>query len=245
MQPVEEKKKRSPWLYVGIGCGVVLLLGIGAVVAGVSFLFKKGKQYQEDMANPITRTERVKKILGAQTLPEGYIASMSLSVPAIMDTAILTTRPPDAPPGGQKEDTRMFLYLFIKASSVKDQEELRRYLEGQSEDHSVLARNHIRVGKNELIGRGAIELDGRRVLYRAQRGVLKTQHREEDESQTSLLSSILFIECPSQKLMRMGLWLARDPAPNAPLEQLELKGTPVDPEAIRTFMSHINPCQES
>jgi hypothetical protein len=43
----------------------------------------------------------------------------------------------------------------------------------------------------------------------------------------------------------MGIWMAADPDPSAPLESLELKGTPVDPDTIRTFMSHLNPCKES
>lgn len=243
MQPAEQKKKRSPWLYVGIGCGTLLLLIFGAVIAGGLFLFKKGQQYQEDLANPVTRTAMVKKTLGAQTLPEGYHAVMSLSVPAIVDTAVLSTRAPDAPPSGQPGGERVFLYFFIKPATVQDQQELRNYLEGKSDDPSVLARNNIQVGENELIGRGVIPLEGRRVLYLAQRGELQTQHSR-DKDQGSLLNSILFIECPGQNRLRMGLWMAPDPAPGTPLEQLELKGTPVDPEAMRAFMSHLNPCQE-
>lgn len=36
--------------------------------------------------------EQVKKTRGAQTLPEGYHTVMSLSVPAIVDTAALIRR---------------------------------------------------------------------------------------------------------------------------------------------------------
>jgi hypothetical protein len=244
MQPVEQKKKRSPWLYVGIGCGVLLILGIGGVVAAGFFIVKKGKEFQQDLANPVTRTEMVKKTLGAQTLPEGYHAILSISVPAIMDTAILSTRDPDAPRGGQPGGESVFVYLFIKPSTVQDREELRKYLEGESEDASVLTRNNIHIGKNELIGRGVIALEGRRVLYLAQRGELETRHSQR-ESKDPQLNSIFLIECPGQNRLRMALWMAPDPAPGKPLEQLELKGTLVDPEAMRTFMSHINPCQES
>ncbi len=242
MQPAEQKKKPSPWLYVGIGCGALLLLILGGFVAAGMFIVKKGQQHQQDMANPVTRTEMVKKTLGAQTLPEGYHAIMSLSVPAIVDTAILSTRSPDAPTTGQPDGERVFLYFFLKPASVKDQQELRDYLEGKTDDRSVLARNNIQVGENELIGRGVIPLEGRRVLYLAQRGELETQHSG-DKSDGPLLNSILVIECPGQNRLRMGLWMAPDPAPGAPLGQLELKGTPVDPEAIRAFMSHLNPCQ--
>lgn len=244
MQPAEQTKKRSPWLYAGIGCGCLLLLGVGAFVVGGLFLVKKGQQLQQDMANPITRTERVKKTLGAQTLPEGYHALLSISVPSLLDTAILSTRAPDAPSRGQPGGESVFVYLFIKPSTVQDQEALREYLKGESEDASVLTRNNIHVGQNELIGRGALPFEGRRVLYLAQRGELQTRHRE-SESKGPLLNSIFFIECPGQNRLRMALWMAPDPAPGQPLEQLELKGTPVDPETMRTFMSHINPCQES
>jgi len=241
MEPVEQKK-RSPWLYVGIGCGALLLLGIVAFLAGLSFLFKKGKQYQEDLANPVVRTEMVKKTLGAETLPDGYFAVMSLSVPALMDTAMLSTRSPDAPSTGQKEDVRIFVYMFLKASSTADQEQLRKYLEGKSEDSSVLGRNNVRLGHGEIIGRGVVPLEGRRVLYLAQRGELATQ---QSENKGPGLNSILFIECPGQERMRMGIWMAEDPDPSAPLEELDLKGTPADPEAIRAFMSHLNPCKEA
>ncbi len=244
MQPAEAEKKRSPWLYIGIGCGVLLLAGVGAVIGGGVFLFKKGQQYQQDMANPLTRTEKVKQTLGAQTLPEGYHAVMSLSVPAILDTAILSTHAPNAPSSAQTGDERVFMYFFLKPSSVKDLEELRRYVEGQSNDPSVLTRNNIQVGENELIGRGVIPLEGRQVLYLAQRGELQTQHSG-DENPGPLLNSILLIDCPGQNRVRMALWMAPDPAPGAPLEQLDLKGTPVDPDAMRAFMSHINPCQET
>jgi hypothetical protein len=233
MQPQEDSKKRSPWLYVGLGCGALLLLAIAAIAIGAVFLFKAGQQYQEDMANPVTRTEKVKKTLGAQALPEGYSALMSISVPAILDVAVLSS----------EEGGRMFVYLFTKASTARDQEELRKYLEGTSADASVLTRNSVGVGENEFVARGSLELEGRRVHYLAQRGELETSYNKPDEK-ASQLHSILLIECPGQKLMRVGLWMAPDPAVGAPLEQLELTGTPVDPEAIRAFMSHLNPCQQ-
>jgi hypothetical protein len=241
MEPAGQKK-RSPWLYVGIGCGALLLLGIVAAVAGVSFLFKQGQQYQEDLANPVSRTERVKKALGADTLPDGYYAVMSLSVPALMDTAMLSTHSPDAPKTGQSEDVRMFVYMFLKAAPVAEQEQLRKYLEGQSEDASVLARNGVKLGNGDIIGRGVVPLQDRRVLYVAQRGELTTQQSERKEPG---LNSILFLECPGQTRLRMGIWMAPDPDPSTPTDKLDLKGTPADPEAIRTFMSHLNPCKES
>lgn len=242
MEPVAPKK-RSPWVYVGIGCGALLLLGIVAVVAVVAFMFKKGGEYAADLKNPITRTAMVKKTLGADTLPDGYFAVMSLSVPAVMDMAVLSTRSPDAPITGPKEEVRVFVYMFLKTSSATDQQQLRDYIEGRSEDTSVLARNSVHIGKGSIIGRGVVPLsDGRRVLYVAQRGELSAQNQKGADHG---LNSVLFLECPGQTHLRMGTWMAPDPDPTAPLDSLDLHGTPVDPEAIRTFMSPLNPCKES
>lgn len=242
MEPVEQQKKRSPWVYVGIGCGVFVLLAIVGVFLGVSFLFKKGKEYQEDMANPITRTEKVKATLGAQTLPDGYYAVMSLNVPAIMDLAVLSTSEPGAPPTGHPEGVRVFVYMFLKTAPASDQEQLRKYLEGTSEDPSVLTRYKVRMGDGEIIGRGVLPLQGRRVLYLSQRGELEAQ---DNKSQGPGLNSVLLIECPGQTRTYLGLWMSPDPDPGSTLEELDLKGTPADPEAIRAFMTHINPCKGS
>lgn len=240
MQPTE-KKKTSPWLYVGIGCGLLLVLGVGAIIAAVVFVGSKVNEFKEDMTNPVVRTEKVKKTIGATELPEGYQAVMALSVPAIMDMAILSTQPLEAHAKPVKEDERLFIYMFLKNSSVNDVEELSAYLEGRSDDASVLARNNIHIRAEEITGRGVIPLEGRRVLYIGQRGELDTgQHHR--KSNGPELNSISLIECPGQSLLRLGMWSAPDPSPGTPLEQLDVKGTPVDPEAIKDFMSHLNPC---
>lgn len=244
MQPGEQpKKKRSPWFYIGLGCGIPALLAAIGITVLILFTVKKVQEVQEDMANPITRTEKVKKALGAQALPDGYSAVMTLSVPAIVDTVVLSTRSPEGPHAAQeKEDERTFLYFRLKASSLNDLEELREYLEGRSDDPSVLARNNIHIRTEQILGRGAIPLQDYRLLYLAQRGSLETS---QGQNQGPGLNSIMLIECPGQSHIRLGLWLAPDPSPEAPTEQLDLKGTPVDEKAMRAFMSHFNPCQES
>jgi hypothetical protein len=240
MQPVE-KKKTSPWLYVGIGCGVLLLLGIGGTVAAVMFGVSKFHEMKEDMANPVTRTEKVKKLLGAQTLPEGYNALMSLSVPLVMDTAILSTRALNVPANHPKNVDRTFMYFHLKSSTLNDVEQLTAYMEGRSEDASVLSRNNIYINTREILGRGVFQNEGRRIFYLTQRGELKSQQ----ENPGAGLTAVVLFECPGQTTVRTGMWMAPDPSPQAPLEQLDLKGTPGDPEAVKAFMSHFNPCQES
>jgi hypothetical protein len=244
MQPVpstQPKKKTSPWLFVAIGCGSLLLLGGLVIGAIVLFFFKKFDEVEEDLANPTARTEKVKKATGAQTLPEGYYAFMTINIPFVMDTAMLTTDDPNVP-GSDTSSDRTFMYIRLKTASSRDVEALSDYLEGRSDDDSVLSRSNLEVRTDELVGRGAVELKGgRKLLYLAQRGELRS--RSDTQGNGPGLNALVLFECPSASDVRMGIWTAPDPSPEVPLAQMELQGTPVDPEAIRSFMSHFNPCQ--
>jgi hypothetical protein len=244
MQPVpntQPKKKTSPWLYVAIGCGGLLLLGGLAVGAIVLLVFNKVDEVKEDMANPVARTEKVKKVVGAQTLPDGYHAFMTLNIPLVMDTAVLTTDDPSTP-GSDEATDRTFMYIRLKTASSRDVKDLRDYLEGRTDDPSVLTRSNLDMRTDEIVGRGAVELEGgRRLLYLAQRGELRANNSSSDTGPG--LNSLVLFECPSKSDVRMGIWTTPDPSPEVPLAQLDLKGTPVDPDAIRAFMSHFNPCQ--
>ncbi|MDY7225888.1 hypothetical protein [Hyalangium rubrum] len=239
MQP-EVKKKQSPWLYIGIGCGSLLLIGAIIVGVGVWFVAKKANEIKEDMANPIVRTEKVKKALGAKTLPDGYYAMMSLSVPMVMDTAMISTKDPDAPHDG---GASVFMYFFLKSATSRDVGNLRDYLEGKSDDASVISRAGLDTEGNEVLGRGVLEYDGRRLLYLTQRGELRGNNSDRERGPT--LNTLVFFECPGSSNVRMGVWLEPDPSPETPTSELDLQGTTVDPEAVRPFMAHFNPCQES
>jgi hypothetical protein len=237
----QPKKQQSPWLYVAIGCGSLLLLGGLAIGALVMLAFKKADEFKEDMANPVTRTEKVKKALGSRTLPEGYHAFMTLNIPLVMDTAVLSTREPGT--GGlDKPSDRMFMYIRLKTATSSDVAALRDYLEGRTDDDSVLTRSNLKVRTEELVGRGALDLKGgRRLLYLAQRGEVRLGNSS--DTMGPAFNSLVLFECPAPSGVRMGIWTAPDASPQVPLAQLDLKGTPVDPEAIGSFMSHFNPCQ--
>lgn len=239
MQP-EEKKKPSAWSYVGCGCSVLALLGVLGAVSGWLFLSDKFQEVADDMNDPAARTAKVKKTLGAAALPEGYHAVMTLSVPLAMDTAVLSTRRLDVPQGLQKGDERFFMYMHLKSSPGTDLEALRAYLEGRSEDASVLARNNIHLRTRDIIGRGTLQLEGWRLLYLLHRGVMDT--RSSGQKNGPGLNSLSLIECPGQSSIRIGLWMSPDTSPGTSLDQLDVKGTPVDADALKAFMSHFNPC---
>ncbi len=245
MEPVPAKQPRkqtSPWLFIAIGCGGLLLVG-GLIVGGIAlFVVKKVDEVKDDMANPVARTEKVMEALGAQALPDGYYAFMTINIPLIMDTAMLTTDDPSTP-GSDKARDRLFMYIRLKSASSSDVDEFRDYIEGRTDDPSVLERSNLDIRTDEIVGRGALDLEGgRRLLYLGQRGVLSTTTNSRKSDEPGLNALVLF-ECPTRSDVRMGIWTAPDTSPEVPLAQLDLKGTPVDPEAIRTFMSHFNPCQ--
>ena len=92
----------SPWVFVGCGCGLAVLL-IGLALGGLAYFGYQGaKQFEADMKDPAARTDRVLEILGAEDLPEGYHAVMGMSVPLVMDIAILSDREPG--PEGEMDD---------------------------------------------------------------------------------------------------------------------------------------------
>lgn len=241
MQP-EVKKKQSPWLYIAIGCGSLFV--IGAIITGVViwFVAQKANQFKADMADPIVRTEKVKKALGAQTLPDGYYALMVISVPMVIDTAMITTKDPDANGNTGNGDDRLFMYFYLPSATSSDVQELRDYLHGKSDDASVLQRSGLDTSATEVLGRGAFDYPGHRLLYLTLRGELRgSNSRERGPS----LNSLVLFECPGKSTVRIGAWMTPDPSPETPTSELDLKGTPVDPDAVRTFMSHFNPCKES
>jgi len=229
------KKQTSPWLYVAIGCGALVVLGSLAIAAGALFVFKKSDELNQDLANPVARAEKVKRALGARALPEGYHAIMTVSMPMLMDTTVISTR--DAAPS-----RRTFMYVRFKVITPRDAQGMRDYLEGRTDDASVFARSRLQMKTEQLVGRGSLELqNGQKLLYLAQRGELRFGGNSKSEGPG--LNALVLFECPTQSDVRMGIWTAPDTSPEVPLEQLEIQGTPLDPEAIRSFMSHFNPCQ--
>jgi hypothetical protein len=240
MQPEPPvKKKPSPLAYVGCGCAVLGVVGVLALVAFFLFAGSQVEQFQTDMASDASRTAQAEKLLGAQGLPPGYFSVLVLSVPMVADTVVLSTYRADVPANLQKGEVRMFQYLAPKTSSSQDVESFAAYLEGRSQDSTVLARSKIQLKTREVVSRGVLEYPGRKLRYLTQRGELISS---EHERPGPVLSALVLFDCPGTSTLRMGLWTAPDPAPQTPLRKLDTTGTPVDVNALSEFMSHLNPC---
>ena len=86
---MSNERKTSPWMWVGVGCAVALVL-IVCVVVGVCYLgYRWTQRVGEEMKDPVAREAKVKSVLGADTMPSGYYPLVGLSVPFVMDMAVL------------------------------------------------------------------------------------------------------------------------------------------------------------
>jgi hypothetical protein len=228
-------KRRSPLLYVGVGCGVLVVLVVGGVIVSGLWLASAVKETND----PATRDARVKAMLGATDLPAGYYPQTGFSLPMVMEMAILS----DKPPPEEGIDKRGFVY-FKFISKGQDQEQLRDYFSGKSEDPAVLKRNNINVDPKEIIRRGAFDSHGHPVLYLSQRGTAAapTQGTGPGIARTGLNTMVLF-QCKGEGQLRMGIWIGEDPHPDQPAKDADLTGTVADESQLRPFIGNFNPCE--
>lgn len=234
---VEEEKKTSPWVWVGVGCASVVVIGIVAVALVGFWGYRKAKQLGEELKDPRARAAKVHRVLGCEKLPAGYHAIMALSLPFVMDLAIISDKPPEADGQIRGLGSRSFIYLKL-LSTGKDQQELRDFFEGKTSDAEVLRRNKIHVDSRETIRRGTLELSDERLLYLAQRGEVRVQGGE-----AKGVTSLMLIDCSGDTKQRMGIWFGPDPSPDTPASDMDFSGTPADENAIRDFMSHFHLCR--
>lgn len=247
MEP-RARKSTSPWMWLGCTCAVLVVIGMLAVVGVTWFTYRKSKEFADLVGDPVKREAKTREVLRYESLPAGWHPLGSISIQYVMDMAMLTEEPPGAgdtdgdlgPPG--------FIYMAAR-SWGNDEEDLRRYLRGETDRTEVLERSPMDLDQEEEIARGEIEVGGTPVLYRAGRGEITTQ----GERRAGIVTVMLF-DCPApdDDRMRLGVWISADATPETPETpevpaapadtRQDLAGTPADPRAIQTFLAHFELC---
>jgi len=252
----------SPWVYIGLGCLVAVILAVGSCVGIVWFGAKKMEQMVEELEDPEKRAERVAEVLGMDEVPEGYYPAMAFSVPFVMEMAILSDQPvtehaaegqgadveataggetDDAGPGGTFDgfDQRGFVYINTKTFG-NDLDKITAYLRG--EETSREAFDNIKFGVSfdddvEILVRGDFTTEQAEYVWAAHRGRIDTK-----DGDIPGLETLVYVDCGIDKRLRMGIWMGPDPDPEAAVDDLDLAGTNADPAEIEAFMSHFTVC---
>lgn len=225
-------KQRSPWFYVLLGCGG--LAGL-MCIGGMVFLLGVGKFFKdvgEGVTDPEERRKNALKQLGA--LPEGYtvVASVNLFV---METTVMTDAPL-LPDGGVELTRDRHTFSYYRVMANENNKRAREFLTGKETDPKALAQNGINIDPKDILKRGTITIDGRKVSYVASRGTLG----EAGQAGPGLNTNVLF-ECPGEAL-HVGVWSQPDEHPDQPNEALELAGTVADEALLAPFLKPMNPC---
>ena len=227
------EKKTSPWVWVLTGCVGVVLIGVIGIVA-VGFMgYRWASKVSEELRDPVARAGKVQEILGAEEIPDGYHAVAGFSVPFLMEIAVLSDIDPGPNMDDQGFDKRGFIYVKMLSFGEQDQE-LKDYFDGKTDDVSVLRSNNINIDTDEILRRGTIEEETRTIRYVVQRGSLGMHGSHIDG-----LTSLMMVECPNDRKSRMAIWFEA-------VEQREdwqnLAGTPGDELVMSTFMSRFDVC---
>jgi|CXWL01.1.fsa_nt_gi hypothetical protein len=230
LEPLPPKKERSVWVYVGIGCAGVMLLGC-LVMSAISYYAAKKFQKLAQGLDPAEREANAKAMLGG--LPAGYYAHLSLEVPLIFSTAMFGDQPMQAD-GGVPEFDRGFIYFrVIENEQCKD---LKKYFEGKDDSDEALRQCNINVSSDQVITRGMFSNEGRNILYVGVKGSVQTQGRQNEGLQT-----VMFFECPQDAKIRVGIWFQKYDGP-VPTETTIPAGSVLDKKALEDFTKPLNPC---
>ncbi|MBX7112931.1 MAG: hypothetical protein K1X64_01260 [Myxococcaceae bacterium] len=228
-EPVAPQKKTSVWVYVGIGCAGVMLLGCLVFSAITYYAAKKVQGFAKNL-DPAQRDANAAAMLGS--VPPGYYTYVSMDV-LFASIAVFGDKPPLAD-GGEPDFARGFAYYRIfendECRRVKD-----AFRDGGTSDEVF---QHCQVGVNpgEVLVRGVIDNGGRKVLYMGQMGDMRTQ-----QVNSSGMQSVLFFECPQDAKVRVGIWFEKYDGPALTVETIPA-GSVLDKKALEDFLKPLNPC---
>ncbi len=218
--------KRTAWHYVGCGCVALAVLGALATGGVGWFLYTKARQFKADITDPEARAAKVRSILDYDKLPEGYYPALAMSIPWVVEMAILTDHELPAGEDAKRMNDRDIMgergFLYFETRSFR----------GDHADAEGYGRTDFDFAVEKELGRGELQAGGAKVNWTARRGELRRRG-----SELPTVAAELQIHCPSDSHQRRAVWFT--PAP----EGDDYTGTPASPDALTAFLDHFHFCR--
>jgi hypothetical protein len=228
----EAPKKRSPWLYVGLGClGTVVLGCLGTLIVtklACSSMQQWGEDLKDQSKQEVKARRAAEDTLGGS--PAGYFPVFAFGIPFVIDMIVFLDQPPSAD-GGLTLFDRSF--NFMRIMETEKSKEMRDYFE-KGGDISALKNDNFQVQAKEELARGNLTVKDRKVYWVAVRGKMQMQGPYETP-QDGIVTTMLF-DCPKDGKMRIGIWQMKDEGGS------DLKGTVADPDQIEKMLNPLSPC---
>ena len=229
-------ERRSPWVYVLLGClGVVVLAAL--VVGGLVFFgVRTVRSIAADNEDPERRRDRALEILGADEAPGGYHAVSVISVPFVIDMAVLSDLAPGAEPWAGEFGERGFYYVQTRWGG----DDLRAFFDGETSEAQALRDMGLELDLEENLGRGDLEREDVAARWATFRGSTMFGSGE----QIGEFVTLIEFDCPEDERMRMGIWFGPGAEGSGMDEAEEDDAAGPDPESepIAAFLEPIHPC---
>jgi hypothetical protein len=230
----------------GCGCGILLLLA-ALVVGGLFYLLHRQAGVTPAALNdPAALPRKAQEVIPYHQLPAGYRPVSTLEIPLVMEMAIFADR--DLQKGGLATHTfptGTHSFIYIKTLNLigagTTEAESRRLLSPRRNDTPPWMQGFgFQVRRNQLVRAGSLTAAGHTVIYKAVRSNLRTPSRN-----LASLMALMVIECPGSRWTHTAMWMTPDPAPEKPLDAIDLAGTPADPQAIASLLGGFSLCAGS
>lgn len=158
--------------WLGCGCGALVALVILGIMGTTWFAYRKGKEIERTFKDPEARQAATREVLPWRELPPGYHPAGAITIPMLMEMAILSDEEPEP---GQEGKGRAFgetglIYMSFNGW-ISDQDELESWLKGDiKETPDWIRRSDAKIDPERILGRGTVEVNGQTVPYVVTRG---------------------------------------------------------------------------